>query len=745
MVKQEGNTANPFACIVIKNFLAHDRDEIEQFANVPSIMPTITLPKRFLLAHDTLINGLTLLKKGAVDEGIVGIGKALFLEEKVFLSSTAFGNQVLDYIQKAAFNRDDVKYAMILKYVIMGAVDGVAVLHDLIRDYDSNFTDEERHRIYFLLGAAHANAGEWKKAIQVFQKAMEMSNDNELLYYVAVCARNIESSEMVKLRKTALKKFLYIFEPVVPLLGDSPYKYADAFYELALDYMVSQKTAKMIAMFAKGLKAEAARPRFLPPITTKAKALVQPLVSLHMSVNEFTDKTDRSTILTERAPETTSVQELDLTEEDIAKANDDIRNARQQHQLGDYEKCITTISEAIKTVNDSHQYKDLLLAYSIRSAAYARLQKYQNALKDANRVIELDPMYPKGYYRKALALAHLFKSKDCTMDQLTSAATVALHFSPSLKTDSVFNELFPADKYSFSAMVVNTSHDLNRISMIEKGTIIMMPGIYTMPIEPTVPVNIVGIGMVELKSDIYPSLILCPGSRCFVENLLISGVTSSVVVTNPTSYVYFVNCRFRSEYIGYPSLSIEGEARLDKCHLLGSKGGGILYAGKQAFGSVKNTTIHCDYAAFEVRDGAAASVSNSVFSCCKQGALIWKGAHDVAITSCKIFNCSMEGILLDCAQRVTVRKTKIYANKNYGLTIQSGCDTITIENNQFYRNLFWAITANGVSNVIIANNKIYENKSGGIRNGINNKNIIIKQNHIYDNAGAGKYFNCNHS
>lgn len=42
--------------------------------------------------------------------------------------------------------------------------------------------------------------------------------------------------------------------------------------------------------------------------------------------------------------------------------------------------------------------------YSNRSGSYASLKDFDNALTDANKVVEIKPDWPKGYTRKAAAL-----------------------------------------------------------------------------------------------------------------------------------------------------------------------------------------------------------------------------------------------------------------------------------------------------------------------------------------------------
>jgi len=64
----------------------------------------------------------------------------------------------------------------------------------------------------------------------------------------------------------------------------------------------------------------------------------------------------------------------------------------------EYEKAIEFFSKAIELDPSNH------VLYSNRSASYASLKQYDDALKDADKTIELKKDWPKGYSRKGAAL-----------------------------------------------------------------------------------------------------------------------------------------------------------------------------------------------------------------------------------------------------------------------------------------------------------------------------------------------------
>jgi tetratricopeptide (TPR) repeat protein len=73
---------------------------------------------------------------------------------------------------------------------------------------------------------------------------------------------------------------------------------------------------------------------------------------------------------------------------------------------GNYEKALEHFSAAINYGGDKEFLK---VIYSNRSAVYLKLKRAEESLQDANKALELDPNWPKGFTRKGDALYALKK------------------------------------------------------------------------------------------------------------------------------------------------------------------------------------------------------------------------------------------------------------------------------------------------------------------------------------------------
>ena len=70
-------------------------------------------------------------------------------------------------------------------------------------------------------------------------------------------------------------------------------------------------------------------------------------------------------------------------------------------QAGQFEEAIKLFSEAIEINPNNHVY------FSNRSGAYASLENYEKALEDAEKCVEINPSWAKGYARKGFAQFYL--------------------------------------------------------------------------------------------------------------------------------------------------------------------------------------------------------------------------------------------------------------------------------------------------------------------------------------------------
>lgn len=91
---------------------------------------------------------------------------------------------------------------------------------------------------------------------------------------------------------------------------------------------------------------------------------------------------------------------------DKEKAKEISAKAKEAFGKKDYPTAIKYYTEAIAADPTDHIF------FSNRSACYANLEKYEDALEDANKCIELKPDFARGYGRKGLAEFYLDKFEE---------------------------------------------------------------------------------------------------------------------------------------------------------------------------------------------------------------------------------------------------------------------------------------------------------------------------------------------
>uniref|UniRef100_U5EX44 Stress-induced-phosphoprotein 1 n=1 Tax=Corethrella appendiculata TaxID=1370023 RepID=U5EX44_9DIPT len=115
---------------------------------------------------------------------------------------------------------------------------------------------------------------------------------------------------------------------------------------------------------------------------------------------------------------------------------------------GNYNEAITAYTQAIELDPVNH------ILYSNRSAAYAKLENYENSLKDAEKCVQLNATFSKGYSRKGLALTKLGR-----LEEAFEAYNAGLQQDPNsdvLKQGvneilSIFQEQFRKNNFKFNS------------------------------------------------------------------------------------------------------------------------------------------------------------------------------------------------------------------------------------------------------------------------------------------------------
>ena len=148
----------------------------------------------------------------------------------------------------------------------------------------------------------------------------------------------------------------------------------------------------------------------------------------------------------------------------------------------------------------------------------------EQALDDSQHAISADPSWAKGYYRKAVCLAHLGKR------------------GPSLATAAVAQHLFPfecaeipaavVDRFGNSdAQVVNTVQDLQTATERTDArnlVIVMKEGRYQLPEPLTIPDNSVLVGLGDVHVTCSKGVPLKLNKTIYMENITLSPTVESI-------------------------------------------------------------------------------------------------------------------------------------------------------------------------------------------------------------------------
>mmetsp|Transcript_53414 Transcript_53414/g.134171 ORF Transcript_53414/g.134171 Transcript_53414/m.134171 type:complete len:520 (-) Transcript_53414:78-1637(-) len=82
------------------------------------------------------------------------------------------------------------------------------------------------------------------------------------------------------------------------------------------------------------------------------------------------------------------------------------RTGNERFQAGEYEEALVAYEQAINLEADNHVH------YGNRAAALIELNRHADALADADKAISINPMWARGYYRRAKALSGLGRTDE---------------------------------------------------------------------------------------------------------------------------------------------------------------------------------------------------------------------------------------------------------------------------------------------------------------------------------------------
>lgn len=90
-----------------------------------------------------------------------------------------------------------------------------------------------------------------------------------------------------------------------------------------------------------------------------------------------------------------------------AKEAEDLKQfGNDCYKNGNYEKAITYYTQAIELKPDAKMY------YSNRVLTYLKLERYEEALKDCDKILMLDSEWKKGLHLRGLTLEHMKRLKE---------------------------------------------------------------------------------------------------------------------------------------------------------------------------------------------------------------------------------------------------------------------------------------------------------------------------------------------
>ena len=399
-----------------------------------------------------------------------------------------------------------------------------------------------------------------------------------------------------------------------------------------------------------------------------------------------------------------------------------------------YKEALKAYSTAI---NLARACKDTFNPFLLtnRATVYIKLEKYEEALKDANDYITRCPDCWRGYARKALALHGLGEEVSSEI-----AASLAFYHKEATFSDfAPFRETFPdlrrrifvcnsVDELRESIFSQNVDENASKILVLGSEEYILNS---VASVQPWNNCIVVGVrkDFVSLKSNNGIFLL-----KCMLTNLSFCFDKGGLCCI-PGSFVKILQCNFTSNDEETAAVSTEGDFNAEHCNFTYSSSG-LICTGQGNAVLVDCSFLNNRRGGLQVREGGTLHLKR-----CRLFNNVECGLS-IKASKCSVFNCVvhgnvMSGIVSEDSKSVFIGRNNVFDNV-LGLHIMNS--EVDISENNVFDNYSWGIFAQNNSRCNISINRIFRNKGGGIRVGYRaagKSPCVIEMNKIYDNVGPG--------
>ena len=418
---------------------------------------------------------------------------------------------------------------------------------------------------------------------------------------------------------------------------------------------------------------------------------------------------------------------------------------------GNFEKAVETYSSAITLTDNTSSFDPTLL--SNRASAFIRLEKFENALRDAEVYISHRPDCCKGYTRKALALVGLNRHWDAYC-----AAALAYYYERDIfsKFEQFKNVFLPlkdricvrsASITSHLALILHCNSGSGNETDIPRKIILLESGDYLFETQVHICDSIL-IGINDTASK--PTALLHIQGRSnflfFSRRILAENVSflldSGCVETNNNSNANFVNCHFtgNGEHCDQVFLSF-GNTTFTACHFENCKRNALRILGKSFVKkSVFSANNECGV---QIAANGELEMMNCKVHGNKVGIHMGQESGNCRIVDCEIYDNRYQGIVTFRSFNKHIIRNRIYQNDRHGVNLEGESFT-HIEENEIFENCYFGIATMDNARCKVVNNKVSRNKHGGIQvvpigPGPKECHSVVENNDIFENCGPAIY------